>query len=103
MSGKNDFFEAFKRAIHKKMQKWYPQPAGYTEVIEAAAEALEEMIVGEPTEAHISHFETNVERQWTDIVSKFGRGKIYLSSGHHGTDGEEVAVLVVRMEKEEAP
>jgi len=69
-----------------------------------ALEALKEMMVGEPIEAIVEHeinqdTESSRTEEWTTIDSH----PLYLDRyaecgfrGHHGTDGEEVTVMVFR-------
>ena len=100
-----DFFGELRRAIRHKCEG--QAPLEIEEVIDATLEALKEMMVGRPINAIVEHEinqdgESSCTEEWTTIDSH----PLYLDryaecgfSGHHGTDGEEVCVIVFRRGK----
>jgi len=105
-----EFFERLReRTIHKLLiQEGYdpvedadvfePHPDGWkgdVEEVDATIEALKEMMVGEPKRMfRISHHTKPDGEEWT-FVRHFSSEHISLD-GHHGTDGEEVVVMVFK-------
>jgi hypothetical protein len=72
--------------------------------LEATIEALKEMMVGEPIGAEIIHSKYDDEHTgkhhiWTEIQVSTGGSFDLKDNKHHGTNGEEVYVLVARKEK----
>ncbi len=101
-----EFFEELKQAAHNKF-KGEPLPPwsdGYLFGVAATIEALREMMVGKPIEAIIEHevhqdTESSNTEEWTTIESHPLYLDRYAECGfgdHHGTDGEEVYVMVFR-------
>lgn len=98
-----DFFEELKERANKrtwcKNSFWRKRRQ---EGIDATIEALKEMMVGEPIRGRLNHDENPYKKGdmltwvWTSDMFKGERCSL-LAPGHHGTDGEEVAVLVIRM------
>jgi len=87
-----DFFEALRKgALNKTDLRW-----GFA--INATIEALREMLVGEPILAEIQHGFDGIEK-YTEIVIEEGAMGHLMIYVRHGTDGEEVYVLVVRADE----
>ena len=108
MSEKDELFEALRkkskdiafkepRKFTNELVSVHWMDAGVHEGIDATIEALKEMMVGEPMEGKIRHTgEEGGLATWTIIQGEDFEMEIY--SGHHGTDGEKVAVCVLRKE-----
>lgn len=103
--GSEEFFErldanAFKRGNNRIDQDDNCR-LGLEAGIEATIEALKEMMVGEPIEARVSHYLSRYlpgeERTEYLIQTERGLRNLLKVEGHHGTDGEEVVVLAVRL------
>jgi len=95
-----DLFEALKEGGRQNYQREHPfQPytEGAASAIKATIEALKEMMVGRRKRARISWHTKPDGEQWT-LVRCWDAEAITLD-GHHGTDGEEVYVLVVRVDE----
>jgi len=69
-----------------------------SEGINATREALKEIMVGEPIRCRAWLCKEKWGEEWTKIYLPQGVGDSIAVGGHHGTDGEEVVVLVVRLE-----
>jgi len=95
-----EFFERLQRLITNRFE---PQASasygdGYFVGMTAAIKALKEMMVGEPMKAEVQHG-TSHGLAFTEIVVEEGEEDetgYLIFNGHHGTDGEEVTVFVVR-------
>lgn len=101
-----DFWEALKIAAKKQLQPpmSLPEKLFVEAGILATIKAEQEMMVGEPIKARIVH-QVIYDKPFTTLSIKEAErpqeGTMHWRytlpwSGHHGTDGEEVAVLVVR-------
>jgi len=102
-----EFFEALTERISKKagqhiqlLEQGQGRPwfNGFMGGRDAAIKALKEMMVGEPMEAELRHScSYGPEREDRTFLYKRSVLSAYWYGGHYGTDGEEVAVFVVRM------
>jgi len=86
-----DFFEALRtRALLRAIKEGH--------AVDATVKTLREMMVGEPILAEIQHGFDGIEK-YTEIVVKEGAMGHLMIYVRHGTDGEEVYVLVVRADE----
>lgn len=95
-----DFFEALRERAISKLNSWGERVAGSPGAgRNATIEALKEMMVGHPLLCEIEHGQDMITYDEpmpvTDLY--WGDGAIPWTEGHIGTDGEEAAVLVVRV------
>jgi len=73
--------------------------AGVQRGIDATIEALKEMVVGEPIPMNLSLFHRSEAQVYTLLYDK--NDELHARwIGKHGTDGEEVVVMVFRVDKE---
>ena len=103
MSEKGEFFEVLRkrvgegRPILRKDDNSYI--AGFGQGRDTTIEALKEMVVGEPIEGRLLHFAKGY--RWapaTHFRAEGSDSSLALANELIGTDGEEVAVCVLRKE-----
>lgn len=87
-----DFFEALKANALSKTDEF--------EGVHATIEALREMMAGEPMKAEIQHT-VSEGYAYTEVAFEEHDMAHMWFFGHHGTDGEEVAVFIVRTGRKE--
>lgn len=101
------FFEAFRErtfAPYRESGEFTElELAGICGVMDAIIEALKEMMVGEPMEGTLKHFARHTPHDYgekqTHVLTNRGSypyNRLTACYGHHGTDGEEVYVMVLR-------
>lgn len=94
------FFGAWRERAKKTCPRYgtRDEDEAFLDGIAASEHAFQEMVVGEPIKAAVRHKLNPQSDPYTHIVErnhKDGGIDIYLGR-HHGTDGEEVYVFVVR-------
>lgn len=90
------FFEELERKARRR--RHFMQE--YGEGVGGTIEALKEMMAEGPIRGNLYHHRTSWAEPWSAIILPQGVGEFSIS-GHHGTDGEEVYVIVVRKEQDE--
>lgn len=98
------FFERLREKANKRLKLRWPGKLddGAADLgIDATIEALKEMVVGEPIKARARHYLSRYlpgeERTEYLVETEQGWRILFKLKGFHGTDGEEVAILAVRL------
>jgi len=100
-----EFFEALARRAHPKLKalsdEWglrFIERERLAKAGDATIEALKEMMVGEPIKARVHHYLSRYlpgqERTEYLIETEHGWHSLFKLEGYHGTDDEEVTVMV---------